>query len=96
MGALVGVSDKAVSKWENGTSFPDIEKLCMLSEIFNVSIDALIGHSNEDKKLMIAIDGGGTKTVVAVSDENGKILMKKTGKSIKRLRKYKFFCQNSI
>lgn len=33
-------------------------------------------------KYFLGIDGGGTKTVVAVSDENGKILMKKTGKSI--------------
>ena len=33
-------------------------------------------------KYYLGIDGGGTKTVVAVSDENGKILMKKTGRSI--------------
>lgn len=33
-------------------------------------------------KYFLGIDGGGTKTVVAVSDENGNILMKKTGKSI--------------
>ena len=33
-------------------------------------------------KFFLGIDGGGTKTVVAVSDENGNIQMKKTGKSI--------------
>lgn len=33
-------------------------------------------------KYFLGIDGGGTKTVVAVSDESGNILMKKTGKSI--------------
>ena len=30
----------------------------------------------------LGIDGGGTKTVVAVSDENGNIVLKKTGKTI--------------
>lgn len=33
-------------------------------------------------KYYLGIDGGGTKTVAAVSDENGKILLKKTGKTI--------------
>ncbi len=33
-------------------------------------------------KLYLGIDGGGTKTTAAVSDENGRILLKKTGKTI--------------
>lgn len=39
---LVGVSRQAVSKWENGLSYPDTRNLICLSEIFNVSIDELI------------------------------------------------------
>lgn len=39
---LVGVSRQAVSKWENGLSYPDTRNLIRLSEIFNVSIDELI------------------------------------------------------
>ena len=36
------VSRQAVSKWESGTSFPDIEKLVLISELFEVSTDYLI------------------------------------------------------
>ena len=36
---LLDISDKAVSKWENGTSKPTIENLSKLSKIFDVSLD---------------------------------------------------------
>lgn len=39
LGVLVSVSDKAVSKWENGESEPSIDKLIKLSKYFGVSID---------------------------------------------------------
>ena len=40
------VSDKAVSKWERGISFPDITILIPLSEVLNVSLyDLLTGGS---------------------------------------------------
>ncbi len=45
---LLDISDKAVSKWENGTSKPTIDNLKKLSDIFDVSLDDLI--EDEDKK----------------------------------------------
>lgn len=36
------VTDKAVSKWERGLSFPDIELLMPLSEVFDVSVLELL------------------------------------------------------
>ena len=39
----LGISPQAVSKWENGTSMPDITVLPMLSELFSVSTDYLLG-----------------------------------------------------
>ena len=38
----MGVSRQAVSKWENGQSIPDIEKIILLSDYFNVSTDYII------------------------------------------------------
>ena len=38
----MGVTDKAVSKWERDLSFPDVNSLPKLAEIFNVSIDELM------------------------------------------------------
>ena len=42
LGALVGKSDKAVSKWENGASKPRIDTIKKLSEVLDVSVDELL------------------------------------------------------
>ena len=39
----MGVTDKAVSKWENGTGMPDISQVVPLASIFKVSTDVLFG-----------------------------------------------------
>ena len=38
----MGVTDKAVSKWERNLSCPDIESIPLLAEIFGISADELI------------------------------------------------------
>ena len=38
----LSVSDKAVSKWENGQGYPDITVFPLLSSIFGVSVDSLM------------------------------------------------------
>ena len=37
----IGVTNKAVSKWENGRSKPKTELLCKLADIFGVTAEAL-------------------------------------------------------
>lgn len=44
LGAQLGVSGQAVSKWEKGESMPDILLLPELCDIFGISVDALLGH----------------------------------------------------
>lgn len=39
---IMRVSRQAVSKWESGQSFPDIDKLIDISNFFHVSIDNLV------------------------------------------------------
>ena len=39
----VGVSRQTVSKWETGTSIPELEKLVLMSQCFGVPIDQLLG-----------------------------------------------------
>lgn len=39
---LLEVSRQSISKWENGTSIPDMEKIIRLSDVFHVSTDALL------------------------------------------------------
>lgn len=41
---FIGVSTPAVSKWESGNSYPDIELLPLLADFFNVSVDKLLNY----------------------------------------------------
>ena len=50
---LLDISDKAISKWENGTSKPTIENLSKLSKIFDVSLDELIVLEEKKEKQKI-------------------------------------------
>jgi transcriptional regulator with XRE-family HTH domain len=45
----LNITDKAVSKWERGLSFPDITILIPLSEVLNVSIYDLLTGGNIDE-----------------------------------------------
>ncbi len=47
--AALAVSNKTVSKWENGTSAPDLNMLIALAEYYNVSTDTLLGLSEGEK-----------------------------------------------
>lgn len=49
----LNVSDKAVSKWENGKSKPDINKLKLLSALYNVSLDELLSYLGDKKEINI-------------------------------------------
>lgn len=42
------ISDKAVSKWERGISFPDISLLIPISEVLEVSLYDLLSGGEEN------------------------------------------------
>lgn len=42
LGNELGVSRQTVSKWELGQSYPDFQKLVLLSDFFDISLDKLI------------------------------------------------------
>lgn len=44
------VTDKAVSKWERDLSFPDINSIPKLAEIFEVSVDDLMKVKTNTKE----------------------------------------------
>ena len=41
---LLDVSRQAVSKWEQGQGYPEVEKLLLLSQKLNISLDALMSN----------------------------------------------------
>ena len=46
----LGISNKTVSKWENGTSMPDLTMLVMLAKYYEVTTDTLLGIADTAKK----------------------------------------------
>lgn len=50
LGEKLHITDKAISKWERGLSFPDIAMLNSLAEVFKISISELINCKIGDKK----------------------------------------------
>lgn len=49
----MAISRQAISKWETGNSYPDIEKILKLSEIFNLSLDELVKGDKDFQKNLI-------------------------------------------
>lgn len=56
---MVGIDQRTISNYETGKSNPDSDALIRLADFFNVSIDYLVGrtqqdfYSSQDKKKMI-------------------------------------------
>lgn len=46
----IGVSRQAVSKWESGQSIPDIDKIILLSDFFDVTTDLLLRGIENNKR----------------------------------------------
>ena len=42
LGAMLGVTNKAVSRWENGRGYPDTSLLLKLSEVLGITVDELL------------------------------------------------------
>ncbi|MER0283020.1 helix-turn-helix transcriptional regulator [Clostridioides difficile] len=46
---MLNVSRQAISKWESNKTYPDIENLMLLRNIFNIVLDDLLFDENKDK-----------------------------------------------
>ena len=51
LGEMLGISNKAVSKWEKGESFPEFSAIQPLCEILGITADELVqGKENQNDK----------------------------------------------
>ena len=46
---MLDVSRQAISKWEQGIGYPEVEKLLLLSRKLNISLDSLMSTENAQK-----------------------------------------------
>ena len=54
---FLGVSAQAVSRWESGKSYPDMEMIPSIANFFHISIDVLFGYNNErEEKIQTVLE----------------------------------------
>lgn len=47
------VSRQAIAKWENGESVPTIDKLIFLADLYELSLDELVGRTEKDTSIKV-------------------------------------------
>lgn len=55
----LNISRQALSKWENGTSMPDVESVVRISKLFHISLDELLFQEEkyvEESKTQITLE----------------------------------------
>lgn len=95
---LVGVSRQAVSKWESGEGYPEVEKLLFISKELNVSLDSLMCSEilvNEPKEKTVS----GIITILSPNEgiivECAKVMKSQEFRGGKKSPKYALFAQES-
>lgn len=77
----IGVSEQAISKWENGDCLPDVYNLKLLAQILHVSVDSLLDTEiKKPEKIIETIKIGGAIFEVVEKPETifaGKIIYAK-------------------
>ena len=53
---LLHISQQSIYKYENNLAEPDIQTLTELSELFDVSIDYIVGNSDDPRKMNVFVE----------------------------------------
>ncbi len=69
---VLNVSDKAISRWETGKGFPDVDSLVNLSEYFDVTVNELLAGERVEPELLSAIADNNILKVFEQNDKNQK------------------------
>ncbi|WP_282804076.1 helix-turn-helix domain-containing protein [Secundilactobacillus kimchicus] len=54
--AILHISRQSISKWENGHTYPGIDNLMLLSDLYQISIDRLVQNNTELRAKIAAND----------------------------------------
>ena len=81
LGEKLNITDKAISKWERGLSFPDIAVLKDLAEFFEIDISELL-NGERGKKQEIDIE-----KAIKEAIENYKNIEEKKKEKVQKVKK---------
>lgn len=56
LGAMIGITNQSVSKWESEVSMPDIMLLPEIANALNITLDDLYGITKEPEKVSVSAD----------------------------------------
>ncbi len=74
LGERLGVSNQAISKWEQEMNLPDVMMLPKIAKLFGVSVDRLYQEDTSDKEkkrvLRINVDDGNASIQTAIPVES--------------------------
>lgn len=78
-GKKLNIAKSTVSQYENNINVPDISMICKIAELFNVSIDYLVGFNDNKNPYKEEINNKNEKsryvndkeTTIALHNENG-------------------------
>ncbi|MBO6308183.1 MAG: helix-turn-helix transcriptional regulator, partial [Oribacterium sp.] len=93
---MLGVSRQAVSKWELGEGYPEVDKLLILSKKLNISLDSLLREENT----VISEEGRPSDTIRIISPNEGviinaaKVTRSQQFKGLKNSPKYALFASD--
>ena len=59
----LGITAQAISRWESGTTYPDMEMIPAIANYFHISIDELFGYHDEREEKIKTILENATKTL---------------------------------
>ncbi|MGJ0841978.1 helix-turn-helix domain-containing protein [Clostridium tertium] len=77
----INVSRQSIAKWESGESAPDIASCIELAKLYNVTIDNLVSHSEEESGIVIPPKGKYFFGAVTVG-ERGQIVIPKDAREV--------------
>lgn len=77
----INVSRQSIAKWEQGETTPDIESLTKLAKLYNVSLDHIVNHSEEESGIVIPPRGKYFFGSVLVG-ERGQIVIPKEAREL--------------
>lgn len=77
----IGVSRQAVAKWEAGDTIPDIQNCNALAQLYNVTLDELINHTDNVGGALISPKGKHIFGIVTVG-ERGQIVIPKKARKV--------------